>query len=202
MNGDDQKKQEVTESISGAAAEANNPRPQETCSATPDGPRKKRRKNYNGSQPLDYPGDEAVAQFLAAPKQCRQFKSVAALAKHFDVSRTTIYRWAQDRDVVKRTEWLAMRNMGFGDFIACREWPGIVKAQVAAALAGDTRAAIFCQNRAWPEDLSFSRFSIEAAIEGAINVETLLEVDETPESEELGSAEENPEMEEDKNVRE
>jgi hypothetical protein len=202
MNGENQKKQELTESISRSVIEANSPRPQETHSATPDGPPKKRRNKYDGSRPLDFPGDEAVAQFFAAPKQCRQFKSVSALAEHFDVTRPTIYRWAHDRDLLKRTEWLAMRNRGFGDFIACREWPGIVKAQVAAALAGDTRAAFFSQNRVWPDDSMFRGFSFEAAMEGAINIETFLEADETPGSEELGSTKESPETVDGKNLQE
>jgi len=202
MSGDDQTTNNGSESISEAAVEANSPRPQEKRSATPGGPRKRSRTNYDGSQPLDDPGHEAVAQFFSAPKHCRRFKSSTALAEHFRVSRMTIYRWAQDLDVVKRTEWLATRNTVFGDFLARREWLGIVEAQVAAALAGSTRAAIFCQNRAFPERSIFGTLSLEAVIEGAINVETSLEADETAESEKLGPAKENPEMVEDKNSQE
>lgn len=202
MNGDDQKKRDLGESISGAAVEANSSLPQEAGLPTPDGPPKKRRKKYDGNKPLDFPGHQAIAQFFAAPKQFRRFESCAALAKHFHVSRMTVYRWARDRDVVRRIEWLSLRNIVFGDFIACREWPAIVKAQVAAALAGDTRAAIFCQNRAWPEDWDSSTMSLEASIEGAINLETSLEGDEKSEAAELGSADENPEVAEDKNPRE
>lgn len=202
MNGDDQEKRDLGESISGAAVEANSSLPQEAGPATPDGPPKKRRKKYNGNKPLDFPAHEAIAQFFAAPKQFRRFESCAALAKHFHVSRMTVYRWARDRDVVKRIEWLSLRNMVFGDFIACREWPAIVKAQIAAALAGDTRAAIFCQKRAWPEGWDSGTMSLVASIEGAINFETSLEADENSDAAELESANENPDGVENKNPRE
>ena len=196
MNGEEQMKSDVIELT--PEEKGSTAPPQETCPATPEGPRKRRKKNYDGSQPLDYPAHEAIAQFLATPKQFRQFKSTAVLAKHFNVSRMTIYRWAQDIDVVKRAEWLSRGNMVLGDFIACREWPSIVRAQVAAALAGDTRAAIFCQNRAWFPSLDLNTPintpTLETVIEGANNVAPLLEEDETSQSEELGTAKENPEI--------
>jgi hypothetical protein len=199
MNSDDKSKTpDVSESIPGPTVEANDALPQEARSATPDVSRIKRRENFDGSQPLDYPGHEAVAQFLAAPKQFRRFKSVTALAKHFDVSRMTVYRWAQDLDVARRVDWLSSRNRVLGDFLPRREWAGIVQAQVAAALAGDIRAAIFCLNRAWPEPSIFGTASLQDVIEGANNVEMLLEEDATSESDELGTDKKTPETVEDK----
>jgi len=198
MNSDDKSKiPDVSESISGPTVEANDAQPQETLAAIP-GASRERRENYDGSQPLDSPGHEAVAQFLATPKQFRQFKSTTALAKHFAVSRTTVYRWVKDFAVARRAQWLSMRNKVFGDFIARRELPSIIKAQVERALAGDTRAAIFCLTRAWPEDPLLYTVSLEDVIEGANNVETLLEEDATPEPEGLGTAKESPEIIEDK----
>jgi hypothetical protein len=126
------------------------------------------REDYDGSAPLDDPADEAIARFFAAPRQFRQFPSVAALAEHFEVSRVTVYRWAEAVDVALRIKWLLRQSMLLGDLIACREWHGIVQAQVDAALAGDTRAAIFCLNRAWHQQSSiFGEVTTEPAIGGA-----------------------------------
>lgn len=47
---------------------------------------------YDGHEPLEYPGHEAVAQYLAAPESLREFKSFSDLANHFHVSRMTIHR--------------------------------------------------------------------------------------------------------------
>jgi len=178
MNGDDRSTDDVSNSIVEPTVDDTNGQPPDNRPASPDGPPTKSRRNYDGSRPLKYPGYEAVAQYMAAPKQLRRFKSVTTLAKQFDVSRMTMYRWAQHPDVVRRTEWLSIQNMVLGDLIACREWPAIVRAQVTAALAGDTRAAIFCENRAWPKHLDHSGISLEGAIKGTIHVETFLEVDE------------------------
>jgi hypothetical protein len=165
----------------------------------PAAPPTKRRRNYDGSKPLNNPGHEAVAQFLAVPKQFRRFRTITALAMQFNVARMTVYRWAQDFDVVRRAEWLSVQNQVLGDFIACREWPSVVRAQVAAALAGDTRAAIFLQNRAWPEGLDVSIPSLEEAVKGTINVGTFLEEDETviqPEQSAAATANQNPDVRE------
>jgi hypothetical protein len=92
-----------------------------------------------------------------------------------------------------------VQNQVLGDFIACREWPSVVRAQVAAALAGDTRAAIFLQNRAWPEGLDVSIPSLEEAVKGTINVGTFLEEDETviqPEQSAAATANQNPDVRE------
>jgi hypothetical protein len=203
MNGDDRSTVDVSNSILEPATDDSNGGPSENRPASPDGAPTKSRRNYDGSRPLKYPGYEAVAQYMAAPKQQRRFKSVAALAKRFGVSRITMYRWAQHPDVVRRTEWLSVQNMVLGDLIACREWPAIMRAQVAAALAGDSRAAIFCQKRAWPEHLNHSGITLEDAIKGAINVETFLEVDEViSQSEHVDTANENPEVQKDDDIEE
>ena len=198
MDSDDQSKSDASERLS-AAVDENGARRQGARPTALDGPPTKRRRNYDGSTPLNDPGHEAVAQFLAAPKQFRRFRTITALAMQFNVARVTIYRWAQDFDVVRRAEWLSVQNRVLGDFIACREWPSVVRAQVTAALAGDTRAAIFLQNRAWPEGLDVSIPSLEEAVKGTINVGTFLEEDETviqPEQSAAATANQNPDVRE------
>ena len=152
-----------------------------------------RETEYDGTEPLDDPADEAIAQFLAAPEEFRQFKSVSALAKHFNLSRMTVYRRKENVDVVERIKWLLEKSMLFGDLIACREWASIVKAQVKAALGGDTRAALFCQNRAWRQSLIVLEVRhIEPAIAEADAITVWQEKpNEQSEAEELG-AQENP----------
>ncbi|MGB9242824.1 MAG: hypothetical protein WCC03_05680 [Candidatus Acidiferrales bacterium] len=149
--------------------------------------------DYDGTKPLDDPADEAVALFFAAPRQFRQFKSASALAEHLGVSRMTIYRRAEDVDVAQRIMWLLRRSMRYADLLACREWPGIVQAQVTAALAGDLRAAMFCQNRAWRQSLDcLGVETIEPAIAGADAITLWQEkTNEQSEAEEL-EAKENP----------
>ena len=100
--------------------------------------------------------------------------------------------------MVRRAEWLSLQNQVLGDFIACREWPGIVRAQVTAALAGDTRAAIFYQDHAWPENPDLGAPSLEDAIEGTTNVGTFLKEDEAGiQSEQTGTPNQNPDVQED-----
>jgi hypothetical protein len=119
---------------------------------TPHPPDRPRKRTYpDREKPFDSPEDEAIAQYLAMPKSIREFKSVAALAKHFSISRQTVYRRRKDLDVLQRVEWLVMNYRLAGDLIARRNWPQIVASQVKAALAGDTRAAQFCKVVAWPE---------------------------------------------------
>jgi hypothetical protein len=183
------------ESASTTAMETNSSRSQKARSDAPDG-------EYDGATPLDNPAHEAVACFFAAPRQFRQFPSVGALAKKFGVSRMTVYRWAEAIDVVLRIKWLLERSMRFGDLIAAREWAGIVEAQVRAALAGDTRAATFCLNRAWRQQSSIlGEMTTEPAIEAADAIR-LWQENEPSQVEELEAAEENPGMEQDKNLRE
>lgn len=153
-----------------------------------------RETEYDGTEPLDDPADEAIAQFLAAPQEFRQFKSVSALAKHFNLSRMTVYRRKENVDVVERIKWLLEKSMLFGDLIACREWAGIVKAQVKAALGGDIRAALFCQNRAWRQGSlnCFGVETIEPSIAGADAITLWQEKpNEQSQAEEL-EAKENP----------
>jgi hypothetical protein len=117
--------------------------------------RRKRKRNYDGTDPLDYPELEAVAEFLATPKHIRDIKTFTDLAKHFNVSRMTIYRWTRDEDVLKRAEYLLTLNQLKGDLVARLHWDRIVMGQVRAAIKGDTRAAKFCEKRAWPENPLF-----------------------------------------------
>ena len=178
------------ESPSAAPIEVNSSQPQ-----PPDGHEIVRRTDYFGAEPLDDPAYETIAQFFAAPRQFRQFASVSALAEDLRISRMTAYRRARDFDVVLRIKWLLAKSMFFGDLIACREWPGIVEVQVKAALAGDIRAAIFCQNRAWHQS-SIGDTTPEPAI-GRADALTLWQekTNETAQAEEVEAAKENPETE-------
>src|ERR1700730_16401090 len=79
-------------------------------SGAPDGPRQCRRMSHDRREPLEYPGHETVAQFMATPQSMREFKSVTALAKHLGVTRKTIYCWMMYVHVLWFEGWLSMRN--------------------------------------------------------------------------------------------
>jgi len=113
---------------------------------------RKRKRKFNKTRPLDPPSDEAIAEYLATPKSIREFKSFSELAKHFDISRMTVYRRSKDSSVLQRVEWLLMQHKLAGDLVARLNWGRIVAGQVKAAIAGDTKAAQFCKERAWPVD--------------------------------------------------
>src|ERR1700682_2441833 len=115
----------------------------------PDGTRKNRCKKHDGSEALEHPGREALAQFLAAPRSLREFKSYSALANYFHMSRMTIYRWTLEVEVMQRAYFLSMRNEIVGDLEARRAWPEIMRKQVANAKGGDLDAARFCESHAW-----------------------------------------------------
>jgi len=106
-------------------------------------------ENYDGAEPLS-PEFEEIAEFLATPKQIREFKTFTDLARHLNVSRMTVYRWTRDVAVLRRAEYLLAQNRLKGDLVARLNWERIVMGQVRAALKGDTRAAKFCQECAWP----------------------------------------------------
>ena|ERR1700719_1160698 len=185
------------ESHSAAPIEVNSSQPQ-----PPDGHERVRRTDYFGAEPLDDPAYETIAQFFAAPRQFRQFKSVGALAERFGLSRMTIYRRLEDVDVMLRIKWLVRKSMLSGDLIACLEWHGIVEAQVRAALAGDLRAAMFCEGRAWRQSSNFGVMTTEAAIAGVDAIAIWQEKANEPSQAELEPAKDNPGMEQDKNPRE
>ena len=127
------------------------------ASLNPPNPPRKRKRKFNKTKPLDSPADEAIAEYLATPKSIRQFKSFSELAQHFNISRMTAYRRSKDSNVLQRVEWLLARHKLAGDLIARLHWGRIVAGQVKAAIAGDTKAAQFCKERAWPEQ-SFDFF--------------------------------------------
>ena len=106
---------------------------------------------HDPTKPLNSPEDEAIAQYLSTPKSIREFKSFSELARHFNISRMTAYRRSKDRSILLRVQWLLLSHQLAGDQIARLNWGRIVAGQVKAAVAGDTKAAIFCQERAWPE---------------------------------------------------
>lgn len=105
------------------------------------------------TKPLSAPEEEALAQYLATPKSIREFKSYTELAQHFNLSRMTVYRRTKDLRVLQRAEWLLQHHRLAGDLIARLHWERIVAGQVKAAVAGDAKAAQFCKERAWPEEL-------------------------------------------------
>jgi hypothetical protein len=143
----------------------------------PDGPRQKRRPRHNGREPLDYPGHEALAQFLAAPKSDREFKSLTALANHFNVTRNTAHRWKRDIDVMQRAHWLSTRNQMAGDLVARREWPEIMERAAQLAKSGDVPAMKFCESRAWTKELRAEHFQVSASVSS----EDLFGIDEREE---------------------
>jgi hypothetical protein len=158
-----------------------------------DGDEIARRTDYDGTEPLDDPAFEAIAQFFAAPRQFRRFRSVNDLAKNVGACRMTIYRRLENVDVMLRIKWLVRKSMLSGDFTACLEWHGIMEAQVRAALAGDLRAAMFCQNRAWRQQTSiFGEVTIEPAIGGADAIAMWQEKTSAPSQAEELEAKENP----------
>ena len=107
-------------------------------------------EEFDKTKPLDSPADEAIAEYLATPKSIRQFKSFVELAKHFNISRMTAYRRSKDSSVLQRVEWLLTQHQLAGDLVARLHWRRIVAGQVKAAIAGNTKAAEFCKERAWP----------------------------------------------------
>ena len=118
----------------------------------------------DGSYPLSSPGHEAVAQYLATPKSLRNFRSDSHLAKHFEVSRMTVYRWKQIPDVIKRALWLSKCNQFIGDMHARQEWPRIMKRAVQMAIQGNINAIRFCEARAWAEKLQVTQSQLSASI--------------------------------------
>lgn len=55
-------------SESACSAPTSNAVPEKVRYGAPDGPRKQR-EHFDGGDPLDYPGHEAIAQFHATPKK-------------------------------------------------------------------------------------------------------------------------------------
>ena len=147
----------------------------------PSGPRQKRRDRYDGREPLEYPGHEAVAQYLAAPKSLREFKSDSHLAKYFRVSRMTVCRWKHDPDVIKRAHFLSEINQMVGDLLARQEWPRIMQTAVQKALEGDLQSIRFCESRAYPKELRVQQSQCNTTV----SIQELLGTSEIDDAEEL-----------------
>lgn len=113
---------------------------------------RRERPNYDGSRSLR-PELETVAQFVATPRHFREIETFADLAQHLAVSRMTVYRWTRHPDVLKRVGYLLAENELKGDLVARLHWERIVQGQIQAAIKGDTKAALFCERRAWPTPL-------------------------------------------------
>ncbi|MGD0907849.1 MAG: hypothetical protein ABSA96_09725 [Candidatus Acidiferrales bacterium] len=114
--------------------------------------RRKRRENYDGVERLEFAGHEAIAWFLAVPKELREFKFLEDLARHFNVSRMTTYRWTRDVEVMKRADFLSKQNKMAGNLVARREYESIMEKAVEMAKQGNIAAMKFCIERAFPED--------------------------------------------------
>jgi hypothetical protein len=149
MNSDRQDTNDAIEPSLAESVQADAAVPQTT--PNPARPPRKRKGIFDRTKPLDSPEDEAIAQYLATPKSIREFKSITELAAHFKISRMTVYRWTKDPEVLQRAEWLLTHHRLAGDLIARLHWERIVAGQVKAAIAGDTKAAQFCKEQAWPE---------------------------------------------------
>jgi hypothetical protein len=137
----------------------------------PDAPRK-RKENYDGHEPLEHPGHEAAAWFIAVPKELRDFKSVAAFAEHFSITRKTAHLWMRDFDVQKRTEWLLSVNKISGNLAILRAFPQIMKKLVGLAMRGSIPAIKLCADIALREDkeqrkLPLRPLSLEEVLERA-----------------------------------
>jgi hypothetical protein len=130
----------------------------------PSGRRQKRRDRYDGREPLPYAGHESVAQFLAAPASLRKFKSLTALAAHFEVTRMTVHRWKQDIDVMQRAYWLSMRNKIAGDLLARQASLRIMKKVIEMAVNGHFRAIEFVWSRAYGEELGIQQSRLNASV--------------------------------------
>jgi len=104
-----------------------------------------RRNDNDPSNPLSDARLEAIAQFMALPKAAREFRSVAALAKHLNVSRMTLYRWQRALIVQMRAEFLSRQNGLAGVILARSSWEDVIQAQTVKALRGDMAAAKFLQ---------------------------------------------------------
>jgi hypothetical protein len=118
----------------------------------PPGPRQKRREFYDGEGRLQFSAHESAAWFLALPKEMREFKFLEDLARHFNVSRMTAYRWTRNADVMKRADFLSKQNKTAGNLVARREYESIMEKAVEMAKEGNIAAMKFCIERAFPED--------------------------------------------------
>jgi hypothetical protein len=144
-------------------AEAPNSLSAEIRFGAPSGPRQQRDEKYDGHQPLEYPGLEAVAQHLATPKSLRELKSDSNLAKHFHVTRMTVLRAKKDIDVIKRAHWLSMHNKIMGELVARREYSSITEKAVALAKEGNIAAMKLAIELAFPEDKQAKKSSISSS---------------------------------------
>ena len=138
----------------------------------PDGPRENRRENYHGREPLEFLGHEAAAWFLAVPKNLREIKSIAALAKHFSVTRKTVHYWMKDIDVLKRAEWLSETNKIIGKLVVRRACGELSEKLVEMGMGGDIAAIKMCMDIALREDKQteksrLSSLSLEEVLERA-----------------------------------
>jgi hypothetical protein len=129
----------------------------------PDGPRNKHRAYHDSREPLEFPGHEAAAWFLAVPKELRNFKSITALAKHFNVTRMTVYRWTQDIDVLKRAESLSEFNKITAKLVIRRASVELAEKLVEMGMGGDITAIKECMHIALREDKQTEKSGLTSA---------------------------------------
>jgi hypothetical protein len=80
------------------------------------------------------------------------YSLLLALAKHYNLSRMTLYRWQRLPDVLRRANWLAKCNKDSATVEARPNWESVIRAQIKKARAGDTQAAKFLDEIAWHQD--------------------------------------------------
>ncbi len=110
-----------------------------------------RSETNHASEPLASEAREALAQFLSTPVPMREFRSITSIAKHYKVSRMSVYRWKRDSAVLQRVEILSKRNWLPGVLLARLNFESTVRAQIKKAIRGDTKAARYVHEIAWIE---------------------------------------------------
>jgi len=130
------------------------------------------KNSHDGSEPLAHLGHEATAQYISNPKSEREVKNVTELAKSLGVTRKTIYVWQKDPGVLRRAQCLTAHRKSLGEVTARREWDRVIQAQVEKAVAGDTSAAKFVGECAWPKE---KRLGTDAGLSSMSVKEMLIE---------------------------
>ena len=102
--------------------------------------------------------DEAIAQYLTAPKSFREFKSFTALAEYRNIYRMTVYRHSKDTKVLEWARFLSAEHKMPGDLIARVNWPvsSLVKPKLPQQA---TRTQLNCARSTRGPRMTFSRAS-------------------------------------------
>lgn len=105
------------------------------------------------AKPFTFPLDEAIAQHLSLPRAVREFQSFNDLAKHFRVSRMTVYRRSRNPVMHGRVVLLLEGKRAAGTILIRQNWIPIIRGAVRAAIRGDAKALQFCREEGlfWDE---------------------------------------------------